>query len=123
MTTEEEIELHDIEVALNDLIEAIIAAPVRRRRGGMTMAQALADEEGKTKVGVRAAELVEEPVGNACRAAIVTLGKRLFEIGGTKLMLDVLTRVSSEPGSESRRADILDKNWNGIGEEPDWWWS
>lgn len=115
-------EIHGIEVALSDLVEAIIGARIRRQHGGvMTMAEALKGEEGKSEIGLAAMDLIDEPVGNACRRAVCVLGERLFEIGGTALMLEVLERVAAEPGSESRRTDILDKNWDGIGADPDFW--
>lgn len=63
-----------------------------------------------------AEELFANPVSTALRTAVRVLGKRLYEIGGMKLMSDVLDRVADrDPEMSGRRECIMDHRWDGIG--------
>lgn len=67
----------------------------------------------------RAHDFLDRPVGEALRQAIRILGERLFEVGGLKLMSDVLYRVAERDRvQEHRRIGIMDRRWDGIGQTP-----
>jgi hypothetical protein len=67
--------------------------------------------------------VVEDPVRKALRAQLKDLGWRLFHLlGNTDAMLTVAEEISNmKPGNWHYRIDILDKTWDGIGKEGDWW--
>jgi hypothetical protein len=66
-------------------------------------------------------DLLDDPVGRSLRRGIKELGQRLFELGGTKLMEQVLDRVVRMGSQWHMREDILDKRWDSIGDESDLW--
>ncbi len=70
-----------------------------------------------TKAQRSADELLQRPVSWALRRAIRTLGKRLHEIGGDRLMHDICDRVAArDPAREGWRLGVIDHRWDGIGE-------
>jgi hypothetical protein len=127
VSTVEEIER--IVFALDDLIEEIVkriqtrpanpgkltATPIKIR----TLHELAAREDAEVS------EMLDDPVGAACRHSIRRLGELLYDITkSTDVMSDVLERVADrDPSRYSLRATILDKSWNGIGEGQDRWWS
>jgi hypothetical protein len=66
-------------------------------------------------------ELLNRPVPAALRGGIKELGRRLFDLGGTKLMGQVCDRVAEMGGSWDKRMTILDARWDGIGNQKDRW--
>jgi hypothetical protein len=62
-----------------------------------------------------AAELFQDPVGEALRQAVTTLGERLHELGVD--MIDVCYRIAErDPSQHDRRLSIMDHRWSGIGD-------
>lgn len=112
-------ETQQIERALDELLRVAIStrAPWPPRHSGpVSLADSLRDLLDSTEAESSARELLDNPVGEAVRRAITTLGERLHEIGGLKLMGDVCDRVSGlDPEHWDHRTDILDKRWDGIG--------
>lgn len=69
-----------------------------------------------TQARRQADRLLDRPVPTALRLAVRTLGRRLDEIGGMKLMGDVLDRVAARaPAQEGRRIGIIERAWDGVG--------
>ena len=69
-----------------------------------------------TEAQREADSLLEDPVGEALRQGVRTLGERLYEIGGLDLMQDAIDRVASlDAATWGHRTDIMDKRWDGIG--------
>lgn len=63
-----------------------------------------------------AATLILDPIGESVRNSVVVLGERLHELGGSKLMIDVLDDVAErDPANHARRVSIMDHRWSGIG--------
>jgi hypothetical protein len=60
-------------------------------------------------------ELIDNPVGQSCSFGIRRLGERLHELdeARTQLMSDVMDRVCKK---NHAWADVLDKQWHGIGD-------
>lgn len=122
VTSIEQTETARIESALDALLTAAIAArPVSPPRGpelaGVVVGRVLDSLRNHTPAQIATDELLDNPVGEATRQAIRKLGKRLHEIGGTKLMQDVLDRVANRaPQQSTSRTDIMDKRWDGIGD-------
>jgi hypothetical protein len=108
-----------IETALDELLKAALASTIRfpHPLGGMYSAGQLLDYfGGMTRAQRDADALLSDPVGEAVRRAITTLGRRLHEIGGLALMQDICDRAAAlDPANEGRRMDIIDKRWDGIG--------
>ena len=77
----------------------------------------------RTEMDVKA--IVDEPVRAACKQAVRKLGEHLFKaLGNTEAMSDLLERVADmDPPRYSYRAGIMDKAWDGIGNERDRWWA
>jgi hypothetical protein len=67
--------------------------------------------------------VIEDPVRKALRKQLKDLGWRLFRLlGSTDAMLMVAQEISElKPGNWHYRIDILDKTWDGIGEQGDFW--
>lgn len=62
-------------------------------------------------------ELIRNPIGEAVRSAVVVLGQRLHEIGGMRLMTEVLDDTAeADPSNRSLRETIMDRRWDGIGQ-------
>jgi len=125
-------EAAQIEAALDALLTAAIKADRDRslmpERGpvsaGAMIGEALERRATWTPAQEAAHDLLRRPVAWALRNAVRTLGKRLFEIGGLKLMSAVCDRVSAlDPANEGRRAGIIDHRWDGIGSDQGgrWW--
>lgn len=114
-------EVQRIERALDELLKTAIntRAPWPPRHDGpVSISVLVAEGLGGTPAARAANSLLDNPVGEAVRKAVTTLGERLYEIGGLKLMSDVLDRVAErDPGKESWRIDIMDKRFDGIGRE------
>ena len=114
-------EAQQIEEALHALLEVAVSdvgyagnplAPSRPTLAGEVLRTFLA----ATPAQRQAAEIITRPVGEAVRAAVRLLGKRLYEIGGTSLMQDVAERVADrDPSRYSLRIDVIDKRFDGIG--------
>lgn len=117
-------EAQQIEAALCSLLTAIAWADDQPSCGpdrgpvaaGMLVMEMLDRMEGWTAAQQAANDLLRRPAPEALRQAISTLGVRLHEIGGTKLMGNVLERVAAlDPRHVGRRTDIMDKRFDGIG--------
>jgi hypothetical protein len=78
----------------------------------------VADEEGACLES-----LISDPVLSALRQQLQDLGWRLFRLlGTTNAMLPVAYEAANaEPERSGRRINIIDKAWDGIGEENDYW--
>ena len=127
MSTVEEIEC--IVFALDDLLNEIVK---RTQTRPATPSQLTATpfkfrkvDELASREDAEVSEILDDPVGAACRHSIRRLGEHLYEIArDTDTMSDVLERVADrDPSRYSLRATIIDKSWNGIGAGQDRWWS
>lgn len=90
-----------------------------RRSGAQTVGQVLqlcAEKDTWTPARRSADDLLDAPVGRAARDAINTLGRRLYEIGGTQLMLDAAERVSVLTGDYCRCIGVFEHQFDGIGD-------
>ena len=69
--------------------------------------------------------LTADPIRWGLRTCMKRLGEVLFSItGSTEKMQPVLERVASrDPESYGRRASIIDKAWDGIGNDRDRWYA
>lgn len=64
----------------------------------------------------RADAICDDPVGEAMRWAIRSLGERLHQVGGPKAMTDALGAAAAlDPARAGWREGFLDKRWDGIG--------
>ncbi len=68
---------------------------------------------------------VRDSVGQSLRVGVKRLGKALFAVTGTlTAMHDSLERVaSSDPAHWGWRGDVMDKQWDGIGNGSSLRWS
>jgi len=114
-------ELQRIERALDELLRAATntRAPWPPKHDGPVMVSAILGDYLDATPKQRAAEaFLDNPVGEAVRQAVTTLGERLYELGGLKLMEDVCYRVAAlDAAREGWRIDVLDKRFDGIGRE------
>lgn len=115
-------EVAGIERALDTLLRAAIEADQNQPRRKISIADAMmtyADLEAwmdRPKAARDAEQIMDNPVGFACRKSIRLLGNRLFDLGGCELMGDVCQRVADmDPAKWGYRTDIMDKRWDGIG--------
>jgi hypothetical protein len=114
-------ETQQIEEALHTLVTAAIsdtgyASNILTRDGPESIGSIIARFDAMTAKERKAHEIIRRPIGEAVRRAIKTLGERLHEIGGQELMSDVMERVADrDPRNYSRRVDVLDKRFDGIG--------
>jgi hypothetical protein len=118
-------ETAQIEAALDALLSASIRAnrdPVLLpHRGampvGVVMGDLLKRLQSWTQAQRDAGELLARPVWEVTRMGVTTLGRRLHEIGGARLMQEVCDRVAAlDPANHAHRLDIMEKRWDGIGE-------
>ncbi len=127
MSTVEDIER--IVFALDDLVEEIVKRtqirPVNPGKLTSTPIKIRSLHDLASREDAEVSEILDNPVGAACRHSIRRLGEHLYEIArDTDTMSDVLERVADrDPSRYSLRATILDRSWNGIGEGQDRWWS
>lgn len=115
-------EVQKIERALDALISTAITAkpPWPAEEQGRpriyTLKELIDGPHGQSPASRAAYAFYANPVGEAVRAAVTTLGERLHEIGGLQLMQDVCDRVADrDPERWGWRTDIMDKRWDGIG--------
>ena len=114
-------ETQQIEEALHTLVSLAVsdvgyASNPLTREGPESVGSIMRRFNAMTHLERTASAIVRRPVGEAVRRAITTLGERLQEIGGMKLMGDVLERVAErDPVNYGRRVDVLDKRFDGIG--------
>lgn len=117
-------DVQQVEAALDALLTAILAMreeSVRPPRGPV-QAGTLAVEyvhrlESWTPAQRAAERLLSRPVNIALRDAVRTLGVRLHEMGGVKLMTDACYRVAeADPSTTGRRLSVVDAQWDGIGD-------
>ncbi len=127
MSTFEDIER--IVFALDDFVEEIVKrTQTRPASAGKLTAKPIkfrSLDELASREDAEVNEILDDPVGAACRHSIRRLGEHLYEIArDTDTMSDVLERVADrDPSRYSLRATIIDKAWNGIGAGQDRWWS
>ncbi len=127
MSTFEDIER--IVFALDDLVEEIVkrtqTRPATLGKPAATPIKFQTLDELASREDAEASEILDDPVGAACRHSIRRLGEHLYQLArDTDTMSDVLERVADrDPSRYSLRATILDRSWNGIGEGQDRWWS
>jgi hypothetical protein len=87
--------------------------PVRLRRLPMTAVE---------KRQALISRIIEDPFEGAMLFALRGVGEELFRHGGTPLMRAVLADVARrDPENDSRRASPADAQWDGIGDEDDFW--
>jgi len=113
-------EAQQIERALELLVTTALASKApwpRRFEGARSVGAILQDYLASTPAQQAANALIDDPVGESLRQSVSTLGMRLHEIGGMKLMGEVLDRVvSTDPATECHREGLIDHRWSGIGE-------
>jgi gamma-glutamyl-gamma-aminobutyrate hydrolase PuuD len=126
-------EIRHIESALDALLNEIVKRMLAQRaepkmpRAAQLMAtpfKAIALDEIPSRHETEVNEILQDPVGSACRYAIKRLGQHLYTVAkSTDVMAEVLDRVAErDPNHLALRADIMDKWWEGIGEGEDRWW-
>jgi len=71
----------------------------------------------------RLRSIIKDPVRKSLRKTLKGLGKELFQLlGNTDAMLEVAEEVANrEPKKWGHRIDIIDKTWDGIGNDTDVW--
>jgi hypothetical protein len=127
MSTAEDIEC--IVFSLDDLVEEIVkriqTRPANPGKLTATPIKIRTVHELASREDAEVSEILDDPVGAACRHSIQRLGELLYDITkNTDVMSDVLERVAArDPSRYSLRATIVDKSWSGIGEGQDRWWS
>ena len=98
--------------------------PSREDEGPRSFASIVENIITTSRVRREAEEIVHNPLGQAARNAIRTLGEFAHEIGGQQLMGDVLARVAQrDQRRESIREHIMDVLWDGVGQgdgRPGW---
>lgn len=117
----EEVQRH--ESALDHLLTAAthevniaLRGPGRGPVSAATIGHEFVEKLSWSEARRKAADFLDDPVGEALRQAVRKIGKRLHEIGGEKLMLDVCHRVAArDPSQQQRRTAIMDHRWDGIG--------
>lgn len=113
-------EVEGITVALDVLLTALRASAEKRQgdRGPpISMRDSVMAIDWDATEAQRVAEsIVRDPLGEAIRQAITPLGERLNQIGGMKLMEDVLYAVAELcPANRDWRIAVLDRRFDGIG--------
>ncbi|MBK3397643.1 MULTISPECIES: hypothetical protein [Methylobacterium] len=70
-------------------------------------------------------EMLADPIRYGLRETVIHLGRQIFRLSGsTDAMRDALERVAEmDPRHYGYRATIMDKAWDGIGDDKDRWWS
>lgn len=126
MTTGWPPEAEVIADAIDVLFGQIAEAAQQRPRGtplnAQSIAEYLATYDDRSEDGQDAIDILDDPLGWGPRRAIEVLGRRLFELGGTNLMLQVLEEVSGRDSDHyAHRADLIDKTWDTIGNQEDGW--
>jgi hypothetical protein len=127
VSTVEDIER--IVFALDDLLNEIVkrtqTRPASPNKSTATPIKIRTLDELASREDAEVSEILDDPVGAACRHSIRRLGELLYDITkSTDAMSDVLERVADrDPSRYSLRATIIDKAWNGIGAGQDRWWS
>ena len=112
-----------LDALLNEIVERILAqrAEPKMPRAAQLMATpfktAALDEipyHDETEVN----EILQDPVGSACRYAIKRLGQHLYCVSKSiDVMAEVLDRVAErDPKHSGLRADIMDRWWKSISE-------
>lgn len=115
-------EVQRIEDALDRLLTACTHDFNVRLRGpdrGPVSADQLSQEFLESLKGTdaqrAAAELYDDPVGEALRQAVHALGERLYELKAD--MIDICYRVAERDRRwHDRRLSIMDHRWSGIGD-------
>jgi len=120
--------VEEIEAALDELLAATLKH-ARERDEADIAARAGGAGERSSAHGVTADALLEteflpgeafiaDPIGRSLREGVNMLGKALFALtGSTDVMQEVCDRVCDrDPANWGRRADIMSKRWDGIGD-------
>lgn len=109
-------EVRGIKAALNVLVSAIIEDR-QTPRGDGTFRSVPFEELGNwTGAQLVTEGLIRSPKESAYGLGVRALGKRLNELGGGNLMLEVCEEVAGMDARwESSRASIIDHRWDGIG--------
>ena len=117
-----------LDALLNEIVERILAqrAEPKMPRAAQLMAtpfKVAALNEIPSHDETEVNEILQDPVGSACRYAIKRLGQHLYTVfKSTDVMAEVLDRVAErDPKHSGLRADIMDDCWEGIGEGDDRW--
>ena len=122
-----DIEIDGVERALDALLRAMIAEDDKRTAVDFKVTVFTAADLRNVKFPTRAEmdvkAIVDEPVRAACKQAVRKLGEWLFKLlGSTDAMSDLCERVADmDPPRWGYRVDIIDKTWDGIGNERDRW--
>jgi hypothetical protein len=103
--------VEQIESALDQLLTAIVEHDRRRAEA----------EAGA--VSYPGKNFIDDPIGHALRDGVTKLGKCLFACTGSLAALEkTCERVAArDPAYWALRADIIDKWWDGIGDERGRW--
>jgi hypothetical protein len=126
-------ELRRVEAALDALLNEIVERTLAQRaepkmpRAAQLMAtpfKAIALDEIPSCDETEVNEILQDPIGAACRYAIKRLGQHLYTMTKSMdVMAEVLNRVAErDPKHSGLRADIMDKWWEGVGAGDDRWW-
>jgi hypothetical protein len=66
--------------------------------------------------------IVTDPVRKALRKQLKSLGWRLCGLlGNTRAMVPIAEEIADIEGSYGNRVNMIDKCWDGIGKDKDWW--
>jgi hypothetical protein len=67
-------------------------------------------------------EIISDPIRRALRVQLKTIGQRLFDlVGDTDRMRAVAEEVANQKPPCGKRIDIIDKAWDGVGNNEDRW--
>jgi hypothetical protein len=114
--------VYQIEDALDTLLTAIIKHERKRTSNPAPITLRWLDFSTEWLPGEM---FLMDPIGRSLREGVKQLGKTLFALtGSTDAMRESCERVCDRDSAHwGRRADIIDKRWDGIGEGSDRWWS
>ena len=121
------VEIEAVERALDTLLRTMIDLDGKRTPADFKVEVFTAADTRTMKFPTRTERdvkaLVDEPVRAACKQAVRKLGEHLFKVlGSTDAMGTLCERVADmDPPRWGYRVDIMDKTWDGIGNETDRW--
>jgi hypothetical protein len=69
--------------------------------------------------------IIHDPVKRALQKQMKDLGWRLYRaVGNTDAMRNICLEIAGQkPRYWEYRVDVMDKNWDGVGDDNDRWWS
>lgn len=127
MKNENAQKIEKIENALHEILQAREAIDLKRVKDYSEPVEPISVNAfvHRSIEEIEFSSLVNDPVFWGMRKAMKALGAALFEItGSTEEMSTVLKHVAMRvPDQYLRRANRIDKAWDGIGDEKDRWFS